>query len=161
METFKTALNRTEKIRINATINKKQDDFRDHAKLVKYLSAKLLPICGFSRCYKFFINFVSDEKSVSEVVGSILQIDQVKRCPDVRIDFYRGQPSQSHKLPIGIISSWLNETPTWIDQKQNDNKKFLRIRARVMSSGFDRFGTEFTFGNIQNAQELANHLHEV
>lgn len=157
VETFKPALNHTKKIRINATIYENQEDFYDHSQLVNYLSSELLQICGSSECYKFYIYFVSDEESVSEVIGSILQIEQVKRSPNVEIDFYCDKLTQNHQLPIGIISNWLNEKPDWIDQKQRNDEKFLRIRSiHVKGIGIDRF-----FGYIQNDRELANHLQEV
>ena len=156
MKTFKPALNDTKKIRINAQISQYQDDFHDHLQLVEYFS-ELLPICSSRRCYKFYIWFISKQESVSDVIGSILQIEEVKRSQSVQIDCNSYKQTQNHQLPIGIISTWLNETPNLINQKQNDEKS-LRIRPIGVRSGP---GIDANFGYIQNAQELANHLHEV
>ena len=99
----------------------------------------------------------SKEQSVSDVIGSILQIEEVKRSQSVQIDCHSSKQTQNHQLPIGIISSWLNETPNLINQKQNEEKS-LRIRPIGVRSGP---GIDANFGYIQNDQELANHLHEV
>ena len=107
LKLIKPALNGSV-MKIDANID--QDNpycFDDHHELLKYLSDRFLPICDKSRGYEFWIGFESDANTTRFVISSILQMDQIDRCSNVKIDFLADDRT---KLPIEEISNWLHRS---------------------------------------------------
>ena len=115
-------------MKIDASID--QDNpfcFDDHHEFLKYLSDRFLPICDKSRGYEFCISFESDANTIRFVISSILQMDQIDRSSNVKIDFLADDRT---KLPIEEISNWLHrscddggqrERSLYIDLSQIEN----------------------------------------
>ena len=85
---FQSALNDSNMIECYARIRIDQyrDDFNDHLGFIEYIRNRMLPICNSSRGYKFFIIFESDVNSGTNVIASLLQMAEIKRCPNVEIN---------------------------------------------------------------------------
>ena len=81
--------------------------FCDHSKVLEYLRNRLLPICDKSRGYEFCISFESDANTIRFVISSILQMDQIDRSSNVKIDIWADDRT---KLPIEEISNWLHRS---------------------------------------------------
>ena len=105
LNSIKSALKDSNKICFSANIDRADPShFSNHSSVITYLRDRLLPICDSSRRYKFSIAFVSDKNSTTEVVSSILQISQVRRCSKVSIKLFNNVPG---RLPVEDISNWL------------------------------------------------------
>ena len=83
--------------------------FYDHDQVLEYLRNRLLPICNKSHGYEFWINFNSDANTARFIITSILQMDQIDRCSNVKIDFPI-DVDDGTKLPIDEISNWLHRS---------------------------------------------------
>ena len=129
LQSIKPTLNDSNLINLNClTAKNVQKQFSNHQTLVKYVSERLLPICESSRSYSFFIGFVSDENSASNVIDSILQMAQISRygCFGVYIGLINNNPAQ---LPIETISTWLNRKSGAMEFRQKQTGNVLRIRS--------------------------------
>ena len=148
LDSIKSALNDSNKIRFDANINRDHPShFNDHSSLVIYLRDRLLPICGSSRRYNFNIEFDFGNSAVSDVISSILQISKVRNCSHVQIDLFGYNYILSARLPVDDISNWLapkTDDCIGICGKEGENR-FLSIYCTI----------------IPNAQEMWNYLKEV
>ena len=99
--------------------------FYDHDQVLEYLRNRLFPICDKSRGYDFWIGFYLDANTTGFIIASILQMDQIDRSSNVKIDF---SADDRTKLPIEEISNWLHrngggqqERSLYIDLSQIEN----------------------------------------
>ena len=147
-------LNGSSHICVSANISrkrqKKRGDFRDHTQLLEHIRNKLLPIFGYRRWFKFRIGIGSNTDAFTNIITSILQIQQV--CSNVAIHLARPitMPIQNEQLPIGTIANWLHRNR----KTDKDDKEFANQnqRERVL---------EIEAENISNVLEMVNHLKEV
>lgn len=123
-----------------------REDFSDHSQLLDYINHRLLPICNSPRGYKFNIHFYSDENTVMNVIGSLLQMPELKCCSNLEISL--NTDMEQERLPVKEISNWL-ELERSVDAMENifQNKK-------------ERF-LEIAINQIQNAHEMIEHLANV
>lgn len=82
---FQHTLHDSNMIECYARITQHCDDFNDHSHFIEYIRNRMLPICNSSRGYKFFIIFHSDVNSGTNVIASLLQMAEIKRCSNVEI----------------------------------------------------------------------------
>ena len=95
---LKLALCDSNTIEFVAQISQKdRNHFNDHLKLLDYIRNRFLPICNSSRLYEFQILFRSDANSATEVIVSILEMDEIKHCSNVEIVIMTGIQK---RLPI-------------------------------------------------------------
>lgn len=85
---LKPILNDSNMIEFHAIIDE-NDCRHEHSKLLEYIRNRLLSICNLSRGYKFHIKFFSDKNSAarSNTIASLLQMDEIKRCSNIEIEF--------------------------------------------------------------------------
>ena len=144
---FSDALKGSKSVQFHGTINgnNRRDRFSNHPQLVNYLRERLLPICNSSRAYHFFIRFFSDkEKAATNVISSILQFPQIKRCSNLFFWFYYLEDQK--QLPVEAISSWLI-------RKLNDGMEVVGIREEIFLT--------IRLDIIQSAVEICDHLEAV
>ena len=83
---FKLALNDANIVEFVAIILQNyRNHFNDHSKLLDFIRNQFLPICNSSRGYKFQIWIYSDANSDTNVIASILEMDEIKHCSNVEI----------------------------------------------------------------------------
>lgn len=145
---LKSALVDSQMIEFRARISAYDDgiDFSDHLQLLEYIRNRLLPICNSSLGYKFYIDFESDFNSAANVIASLLQMPEIKRCANVEIKIihWRGRQNQ---LPIETISTWLERSADVVE----NNVQKQRERSLTIS-------TEGVFGNTR---EMLDHMKTV
>ena len=117
--------------------------FSDHSKLLDFIRNRFLPICNLSRRYEFEIWFYSDANSDTNVIASILEMDEIKHCSNVKIGIIYGEQMQ---LPVEEISNWLKPSD---DSFRNPRERFLEIYCHDRGH------------SIQNAREMLEHLASV
>ena len=134
--------------RISRNDQNDRNNFSDHLKLLDYIRNRFLPICNSSRCYKFQIWFFSDANSGTEIITSILEMDEIKHCSNVEIRlFYGGQK----RLPVKVISTWLERSADGAKNNiQNQTERFLKIYYNYYLNPV-----------IKNAREMLEHLAKV
>ena len=90
--TLKSALNDSIMIAFVAEISQNYcHHFNDDSKLIKYIRNRFLPIFDSPRSYTFNISCISYEN----VVTSLLQMDEIKRCSNVDIRKICGEYGES------------------------------------------------------------------
>lgn len=143
---LKSALIDSNMIDFRARISAYDDgiDFSDHLQLLEYIRNRLLPICNSSLGYKFYIDFESDFNSAANVIASLLQMPEIKRCANVEIKITSREQNQ---LPIETISNWLERSA---DGMENNVQKH-RERSLTIS-------TDGVFGNTR---EMIDHMKTV
>ena len=145
--------------RISRNDQNDRNNFSDHLKLLDYIRNRFLPICNSSRCYKFQIWFFSDANSGTEIITSILEMDEIKHCSNVEIRlFYGGQK----RLPVKVISTWLERSADGAkNNHQNQKERFLKIWYHYYSSPYIQTPSFNSSPFIQNAREMLEHLAKV
>ena len=130
---------------------KKRGDFRDHTQLLEHLRNKLLPIFCYHRRFKFRIGIGSNTDAFTNIITSILQIQQV--CSNVAIHPARPitMPIQNEQLPIGTIANWLHRNRN----TDNDGKEFANQNHQGSVLEIE------TINAISNDLEMLNHLKKV
>ena len=140
------ALKDANKIQFYAIISKNnRSDFSDYSKLLAYIRHQFLPIFNSSRGYKFMIYSHSAENSSTNVIASILGMDEIKHCSilDLEIEIFKLEQKQ---LPVEEISNWLERSDDVMENTvQIRKERFLYIR----------------FCSIQNGREMFEHLKAV
>ena len=145
---FSDALKGSKSVQFHGTINgnNRLDRFSNHSQLVNYLRERLLPICNSSRAYQFFIRFFSDkEEAATNVISSILQLPQIKRCSNLLFWFYHIEDQK--QFPVEAISSWL------IRKLNVDEMEVVGIREEIFLT--------IRLDIIQSAVEICDHLEAV
>ena len=144
---LKPALNDSNVVQFTAIISRRDCRyFSDHSKFLEYIRNQFLPICNSSRRYKFKIWFYSDENSNTNVIASILKMEEIKHCSNIEIEIIFGEQK---RLPVEEISNWLESSAGGAKNSlQNERARLLRIYY---------YSTTF----IQNAQEMLDHLKTV
>ena len=104
--------------------------FRNHSKLLEFLRNRLLPICDSSHCYNFSIDLDSDKHAASNIIASILQIQQISRCSHSKFCFE--SVNQPINLPVEIVSNWLHRT---FDENGNTKQKQERFLLIYSNAG--------------------------
>ena len=147
---FKLALYDANVVELIATISERERGyFNNNSKLLDFIRNRFLPICNSSRRYKFQIHFFSDANSATEIIASILEMGEIKRCSNVKIVIMTGIQK---RLPVEEISKWLeNSTNGKKNNFQNQRERFLDIYY------CDCYIPPF----IQNAREMLDHLEKV
>ena len=137
LQSIKPALNDSNLISFKCFVCEyDQSAFFNHQTLIKYISERLLPICESSRSYSFFIGFISDENSASNIIASILQMTQISRygCFGVCIGLIG--KTVTAQLPIEPISTWLNRNSGAMEIHQKQTDRVLLIRSDRPSETF-------------------------
>ena len=112
--------------------------------LLDFIRNQFLPICNSSRRYNFQIWFDSDVNSDTNVIASILEMDEIKHCSNVKIEIIGGEQK---RLPVEEISNWLEPSADGTKiNLQNHNERFLKINLN---------------STIQNDQEMFDNLKTV
>ena len=139
---LKLVLKDSNKITLYAIIDRDRcGHFRDHTQLLDYLRTRLLPICNSSRAYKFIIRLYN--KSTPDMIASLLQMPEIKRCSNVNIVFLRRCEEHHYHLPVEEVSNWLERCVDGMEKAaQNQKERYLRI----------------TMDSIKNAREMIDHL---
>ena len=111
--------------------NQSLTDFKDHFALLKHLRDELLPLCDSSRHYEFFITFLTDRDSHTNVIESLLQMPQIRRS-NVGIELNCVFDTQ---LPVEAIVQWLNQEPDPLDvtYRKKQQEKCLTIKSHCIS----------------------------
>ena len=142
LQRLKRYLKDTNLIDLNVTIqNDSINAFGDHFQFIDHFSNELLPICDSSRGYSFLIHFGSDTNSGTDVIASILQAEQVKRCSKIEVEF---RHHRSIQLQFDVIFDWLNEKADLFGRRNTE--KFLQICS---------------WKRIKNAAEISSDFMEV
>ena len=137
---IKLALYDSNVVQFIATISQNdRNNFSDHLKLLDYIRNRFLPICNSSRGYKFQIWFPFDANSDTNLIASILEMDEIKHCSNVEIVIIFGEQK---RLPVEEISNWLEPS----DDRTNNSLQSLR--ERFLKIYYRGYGTSF----IQNAR---------
>ena len=123
-----------------------QKHFSDHSMLLEHIQNRWLSICNSSRGYKFGIVFLSDRNSATNVIASLLQMHEIKRCSHVEII---AKYSCECQLPVEVVSNWL-ELGDEAGKKFQNEERFLAIDI----------GNNVYY-SIENARELYDHLKTV
>ena len=142
-------LNESNSISVWATVNqKRRDHFIDHTQLLEHLRNRLLPICGYCRRYEFCIGFGSNSDAVTNIITSILEMQQIIDCSNVGIRL--GIDYQNEQLPVESISNWLQRN----QHTDNGGNEFTNQnqRERVL---------EIKVAYILNVAEMWNHFKKV
>ena len=154
LKSIKPALEDSNEISFEAIID--HDDpsnFGDYSSVGIYLRYGLLPILNSSRRYNFIIDLDPvDKNSATDLISSILEISQVRRCSTVKIELFNYDDDDEDvfthtQLPVEDISNWLaakTDDGVEIYGKEQENK-FLLIYAKL----------------IPNTQKMWEHLKEV
>ena len=145
LKTIKYVLSNANNLIFRAGIDQNdQTDFNCHSQLLEHICNEIIPICDSSHLsgYKFVINFNSDLDSASNIIASILQMEEIKRCFNIAFDFHADNPTN---LPIESILNWLIIQKSDRTNKQKEKEKILRIDAH----------------KIQNAQEICSAIIKV
>lgn len=143
---FEHVLIDSDLITFNAEIRQNNhSQFNNHSELLVYIRTRLLPICDYSRGYKFDINFKSDENSVPIVIESLLQMRTIMRCSKVQIVI----------LCVGKFQLPVEEISNWLEQLDGMENKVQSKKAKLLEIGF------FDFHTIQNTQEIIDRLQMV
>ena len=145
---LKPTLNDANMVDFFATITHNEpNQFSDHLKLLDYIRNRFLPICNLSRGYNFQILFPFYTYPNINVIASILGMDEIKQCSNVKIGIITGIQK---RLPIEAISNWLEPSAdVKKNNLQNQKERFLKI----FNGGI--------YGTIQNAREMIEHLTKV
>ena len=127
LQSLKPALNDSNLVRFTGCIYESDfipSAFKNHFALLKHLHDKFLPICDSSRHYEFYIEFITDEDSHTNVIESLLQM----RRSNVGIEIELNRVSNSH-LPVEAILQWLNQEPDQNDViRKKQQEKCLTIK---------------------------------
>ena len=145
---LKLALCDSNVVQFTATISGRDHCyFSDHSMLLDFIRNRFLPICNSSRRYEFQIWFRSEPNSGTNVITSILEMDEIKHCSNVQIGIIDGEQKQ---LPIDEISNWLERSADVAKNSlQSQRERFLEI--------YYHYYTPF----IQNGREMLEHLAKV
>lgn len=144
---LKSALNESISLVFDSVIsNNDQGVFNNQAQLSEYIHHQLTPICYSSRCYKFRIHLMSYESSATEVIASLLQIPEIKRCSMLGIELIHW--GEQNQLPIETISNWLEQS---VDGMEMENS-IQKHRERSLTITIDGIRA------IENVQEMLNHM---
>ena len=146
---LKLALYDSNVVEFTPTISQNgRNNFSDHSMLLDFIRNRLLPNCNSSRRYKFKIRFSSDRNSDTNVIASILEMDEIKHCSNVEIGIIDGEQK---RLPVEEISNWLERSA---DEAKNNIQNHME---RFLNFYYIYYFTHF----IQNARELLEHLAKV
>ena len=147
LNSIKPALKDSNEINFFASIDHANPSyFSDYSSVAIYLCYGLLPIINSSRRYNFVIDLDTDKNSATDLISSVLEISQVRRCSHVSIKLFDfNYDAVSTQLPVQDISNWLAAKTDEIYGKKQENK-FLQIYSNVKSI---------------HTQELWEHLKEV
>ena len=137
LQSLKSALNDSNLVRFTGCIYESDfipSAFKNHFALLKHLHDKFLPICDSSRNYEFYIEFITDKNSHTNVIESLLQMPQIRRS-NVGIEFSRVFNSQ---LPVEAIVQWLNQEPDPLDAvyRKKQQEKCLTIKLSSINNLF-------------------------
>ena len=98
---LKPTLNDANMVDFFARISQNErNQFSDHLKLLDYIRNRFLPICNLSRGYNFQILFPFYTYPNINVIASILGMDEIKQCSNVKIGIITGIQK---RLPIEAI----------------------------------------------------------
>ena len=145
LQPLKEALKDANFIRFDGGINRNDPKkFGDQSKLLVYLSEQFLKMFNLSRGYKFSICFHQEEEAAANVINSLIQMPQIRRCSNLHIILC----CVPQPLPVDAISGWLNRTI-------GDGMNFICRRTPR-----EIFLQIYAF-SIQNVVEMCDHLVEV
>ena len=133
---LKPTLNDTNTLEIRAAIsNVGRFCFSDNA-LLECIRNRFLPICNSSRAYKFHIDFVCYKNTATNVIASILQMNEIKRCLTVEFhcSLWQNQPL-AEKLAVEEIANWLKRST---DGMENIVQSRKERSLTIYFNGFDR-----------------------
>lgn len=112
---------------------KEGTDFRDHLELCDYFKDELLPICSNCREYEFDVSFWSDVDGATNLMSSMLQIETLVRCPNVKFGLWCiDRPT---RLPIESIEDWLTSN----GEENKPEERLLRMEMSNISNGDEIF----------------------
>lgn len=112
----------------------RRDYFTDYLHLLEHFRDKLLPLCGGShRQFEFRISLESDIDAVTTVSESILILQPISDCSNVRIQFIISKQRNLQQLPVETISNWLHQNRG--DKSATVNQeRLLEIEAARISN---------------------------
>ena len=146
---LKLALYDSNVVELTATVSQNyRRYFSDHSMLLDFIRNRFLPICNSSRRYELEIRFYSDANSDTNVIASILEMDEIKHCSNVKIGIFYGEQK---RLPVEEISNWLEPS----DDRTNNSLQSLRERFLKI------YYPDFSSTSIQNGPEMLEHLTNV
>ena len=130
---LKLALNDSNVVQFTATISREVCRyFSDHAMLLDFIRNHFLSICNSSHRYEFQIRFNSDANSDTNVIASILEMDEIKHCSNVKIGIFYGEQK---RLPVEEISNWLEPSADGTNNSlQSLRERFLEIYYTLSQS---------------------------
>ena len=125
---LKLALYESNVVQFTATISQNgRNNFSDHSKLINFIQNRFLPICNSSRRYEFQIWFRSDTNSDTDVIVSILEMNEIKHYSNVKIGILFGEQK---RLPVEEISNWLERSADGTKYNhQNQKERFPKDRV--------------------------------
>ena len=146
LKQLKAALSDLNLLHFDAKINEScVHDFSCHSNLLHHLRDELLPVCEFSRAYKFTIRFRSWETNTTAFIESLLQIPQIGRCSNVALKI----SNINVRLPVEAIAQWLHQQSSGTNRISDPKRreKFLTIELDDI--------------DIPNLLEISGHLTKV
>ena len=144
-------LDEANSICVSANIrHKRHGDFRNHTQFLEHLRNQLLPIFGYRRQFEFHIGLVYDNYAVTEVITSILQMQQANECSNVGISLVIH--NQYEELPTRTISNWLHRNRNGNINDGGNEFANQSQHERVL---------EIDAGKFSNVLEMCNHLKKV
>ena len=126
-----------------------QSERTHHSKLLEYIRNRFLPNFNSSRSYKFQFWFDSDVNSDTDVIASILEMDEIKHCSNVEIKTIFGEQK---RLPVDEILNWLERSSDVAKNSlRSQRERFLEIYCH----------DQLPYNKIQNAREMLERLARV
>ena len=113
------------------------------------LHNRLLSICASARGYRFNIFSWRYEQSVRKLIASLLQMEEIKRCQNIDIDFRLYYGGNEKQLPVDEVSNWLERSSNGIEKFVNNKQKARSLKMQMKGI------------QIQNAREMIEHLKTV
>lgn len=123
--------------------NRNDSLFAEYFHLLEHFQNELLPICESFRGYKLVIEYSmycyrDVPRCDTGLLASILELPQIKRSAQFKIDLCCECDEEQTELPVEQISDWLNQKSDETERNGGDqHKRFLQIRLQRIFNIFE------------------------
>ena len=125
--------------------NRNDSLFAEYSHLLEHFQNELLPICESFRGYKLVIEYsmfcyrsYDVPRCDTGLLASILELPQIKRSAQFKIDLCCECDEEQTELPVEQISDWLNQKSDETERNGGDqHNRFLQIRLQRIFNIFE------------------------
>ena len=125
--------------------NRNDSLFAEYSHLLEHFQNELLSICESFRGYKLVIEYsmfcyrsYDVPRCDTGLLASILELPQIKRSAQFKIDLCCECDEEQTELPVEQISDWLNQKSDETERNGGDqHKRFLQIRLQRIFNIFE------------------------